>query len=278
VRLTLTALAVLLSAGSTIAADPAKQWNLLLITADDLNADSAGWAGNKLGATPNLDGFARAAYRFVNSHVTVPIRQPGRQALLTGRVPHRNGGLGFNPIRRDVPTLVEVMRDAGYYTAAIAKVGHMAPADKFPWHATGSQKLVRQPTKFAERPREMLGDAAKEKKPAVPVLRVIPPGESEVRLVDQGGSGQRLARLLPDQPGGGELPQLVVHEREQVGRGAGVAGLDGGKDPGDVGHDRRVYPPGAGRANGESVRPRNAPGRTCTGPAPRGRCDRRLHA
>lgn len=32
---------------------------------------------------------------------------------MTGRVPHRHGGLGFNPIRKDVPTLVEVLRDAG---------------------------------------------------------------------------------------------------------------------------------------------------------------------
>jgi hypothetical protein len=51
-RLVLTALAVLLSAGGTLAADPPKQWNLLIVTADDMNADSAGWAGNKLGVTP----------------------------------------------------------------------------------------------------------------------------------------------------------------------------------------------------------------------------------
>jgi N-sulfoglucosamine sulfohydrolase len=130
-----------------------------------MNADSAGWVGNKLGATPSLDAFAQTAHRFVNSHVTVPICQPGRSALMTGRVPHRNGALGFNPIRRDVPTLVEVLRDAGYYTACIAKAIHMAPADKFPWHAVGEQALGKQPTKFAEKFRELLATAAKEKKP-----------------------------------------------------------------------------------------------------------------
>ena len=72
--------------------------NLLLITADDMNADSSGWMGNKLGATPNLDAFAASGCRFVNNHVTVPICQPGRSAFMTGRVPHRNGALGFNPI------------------------------------------------------------------------------------------------------------------------------------------------------------------------------------
>lgn len=139
--------------------------NLLVITADDMNADSAGWTGNKLGATPNLDAFAKTAHRFVNAHVTVPICQPGRSALMTGRVPHRNGALGFNPIKRDVPTLVEVLRDAGYYTGCISKAVHMAPPDKFPWHAVGEQALGKQPTKFAEKFREMLGAAAKEKKP-----------------------------------------------------------------------------------------------------------------
>ncbi len=150
---------------TALAADPANPLNLLIITADDMNADSGGWAGSKLGATPNLDAFAKTAHRFINSHVTVPICQPGRSALMTGRVPHRNGAFGFNPIRRDVPTLVEVLRDNGYYTGAISKVMHMAPAEKFPWHATGEQALGKQPQKFAAKFREMLAAAANEKKP-----------------------------------------------------------------------------------------------------------------
>lgn len=160
----LTALAALLLAGGAAAADPPR-WNLLVVTADDMNADSAGWAGNTLGATPNLDAFAKTAHRFMNSHVSAPICQPSRSALMTGRVPHRSGALGFHPIRRDVPTLVETLRDAGYYTAAIAKLVHMAPADKFPWHATGGQDLGKHPTAFAARFRELLAEAAKAKQP-----------------------------------------------------------------------------------------------------------------
>ncbi|MBA4192577.1 MAG: sulfatase [Planctomycetaceae bacterium] len=164
-RFAALAVILLLSAGAASAADSSKQLNLLVITADDMNADSGGWNGNKLGATPNLDAFAKTAHRFVNSHVTVPICQPCRSALMTGRVPHRNGALGFNPIRRDVPTLVEVLSDIGYYTGAIGKAVHMAPAEKFPWDAVGAQALGKQPTKFAEKFREILAAAAKEKKP-----------------------------------------------------------------------------------------------------------------
>ncbi len=159
------ALIFCLCASAACAADPPQPLNLLLITADDMNADSYGWNGSKLGATPNLDKFAQSAYRFVNAHVTVPICQPGRSALMTGRVPHRNGALGFNPIRTDVPTLVEVLRDRGYYTGVIAKAVHMAPPTKFPWDSIGEQALGKQPTKFAENFRTQLAAAAKAGKP-----------------------------------------------------------------------------------------------------------------
>lgn len=159
------AVLLLLVASTGSAADSPARLNLLIITADDMNADSAGWNGSELGATPHLDAFAKTAHRFVNSHVTVPICQPGRSALMTGRVPHRNGALGFDPIRRDVSTLVELLRDQGYYTGAIAKTAHMTPAEKFPWHAIGEQNLGKHPAKFAKRFRELLDAAAQQEKP-----------------------------------------------------------------------------------------------------------------
>lgn len=150
--------------GFSSAADPGKPVNVLLITADDLNADSVGWMGHPLKLTPNIDAFAATAHQFVNNHVTVPICQPGRSALLTGRVPHRNGALGFNPIREDVPTLVESFIAAGYYTAAINKTAHMKPDKKFPWAMTreGSGK---EPGEFGKHVAECLKAADDAKKP-----------------------------------------------------------------------------------------------------------------
>jgi len=177
----------------TFAADAATQLNLLIITADDMNADSGGWNGNTLGTTPHLDAFAKSAHRFVNSHVTAPICQPGRSALMTGRVPHRNGALGFDPIRRDVPTLVELLRDKGYYTAAIAKTAHMAPAEKFPWQAIGEPALGKQPTKFAEKFREMLATAAKEKKPFFINANI---GDPHRPFIDGSGKQAKADKLL----------------------------------------------------------------------------------
>jgi len=54
-----------------------------------------------------------------------------------------------------------VLRGADYYTAAIAKLVHMAPAAKFPWHATGPQDLGKNPERFRARLAEMLAAATR---------------------------------------------------------------------------------------------------------------------
>jgi N-sulfoglucosamine sulfohydrolase len=155
-----------LVAAPASAAEPGQRWNLLLITADDMNADSAGWLSNDLKLTPNLDAFAKSAHRFVNNHNTVPICQPGREALLTGRVPHRSGALGFNPINADVPTMVETLKAAGYFTAAIEKTIHMAPPAKFPWDAIrNADGTGKSPVKMRDAVKTMLAQAATAKKP-----------------------------------------------------------------------------------------------------------------
>jgi N-sulfoglucosamine sulfohydrolase len=186
------------TANMATATDVGKPRNLLIVTADDMNADSGGWNGSTLGATPNLDAFAKSAHRFVNSHVTVPICQPGRSALMTGRVPHRNGALGFNPIRRDVPTIVELLRERGYYTGVIAKAVHMAPADKFPWHSIGDQVLGKQPTKFAEKFRELLANATDQKKPFFINANICDPHRPFISGTGISGSNNR--RLKRDEP------------------------------------------------------------------------------
>lgn len=110
-----------------------KPWNLLIITADDLNADSLGWMGSTVGATPNIDAFAAECHQFRNCHTPVPICQPSRAVLMTGCWPHHNGAPSFGPVRDDVTTLTETMKRAGYFTAAINKTHHMMPRKKFDW-------------------------------------------------------------------------------------------------------------------------------------------------
>ena len=87
---------VLLQPSPPIALGTPRPRNALLVTADDLNGDSPGWMGGTAIRTPTLDALAAESHRFLNAHVTAPLCQPSRAALMTGRVPHRNGAVGFD--------------------------------------------------------------------------------------------------------------------------------------------------------------------------------------
>ena len=54
--------------------------------------------------------------------------------------------------------------------------------------------------------------------------------------MNQRGGVERVAGFLRGHACGGELAQLVVDEREQVGRGLAVTGRGGVEQAGDVGH------------------------------------------
>jgi N-sulfoglucosamine sulfohydrolase len=158
---------LLLAAASTARAQEPKQpkrLHVVIVTADDMNADSSGWMGNALKPTPNLDKFAARSQRFIHCHVTAPICQPSRSAFMTGRVPHRNGALGFNPIRTDVPTLVQLLAAHGYYTAVVNKFEHMTPTSQFPWD-TKLGGSGRNPEMMRAQVQECLRAASDAKKP-----------------------------------------------------------------------------------------------------------------
>ncbi len=147
----------------------AERLNILLITADDMNWDSLGVTGCKIpGITPNIDGLAKQGIRFEHAHVTSAICQPSRSVLMTGRYPHRNGALGFQPINKDVPTLQESLHAAGYLNGILGKVIHLTPKPKFCWDmAIDAQDLKqgRDPSLFYQRCKEFFDLAKAEGKP-----------------------------------------------------------------------------------------------------------------
>jgi hypothetical protein len=75
-------------------------------------------------------------------------------------------------------------------------------------------------------------------------LWLAPTDQPQVCLVDERGRLQRLSRLLLGQSGG-DRSQLVVDEREQVGRGPPVTRRGGFVKASHVGHEGRVYRPAA---------------------------------
>jgi hypothetical protein len=83
-----------------------------------------------------------------------------------------------------------------------------------------------------------LGSGGEEVRPAVELLVA---DQAEASLVDEGRGLQRLAGGFGRHPCGGELAQLVVHERQQIGRGPAVAGCGSIEEAGHIGHDGRIY-------------------------------------
>ena len=134
--------------------DATKRRNVLLILTEDQGAQM-GALGTKGLQTPNMDAIAEQGVLFRSAFVAYPVCSPSKGALYTGLYPHTNGlrGLTQNfffpaakltpeqsngPIYRrarihdSVPTLIEVLHDAGYYTGVSMKL-HVAPNEKFPF-------------------------------------------------------------------------------------------------------------------------------------------------
>ena len=150
-------------------ADAAERPSVLLITVDDMNWDSVGVYGCPIrNITPNIDRLAAEGLRFEHAHVTIAICQPTRAVWMTGRYPHNSGALGFNPIRPNVPTLVERLKTAGYRTGLMAKHGHVVPTRKAAWHEIVPAKELkngRSPEHYYRRARAFLQSAREARKP-----------------------------------------------------------------------------------------------------------------
>jgi N-sulfoglucosamine sulfohydrolase len=146
-----------------------KRLNVLLITADDMNYDSLGVTGCKVAdISPNIDKLAAQGMRFENAHLAIAVCQPSRSVLMTGLYPHRNGAMGFEPIKTDVPTLEESLHAAGYLNGIMAKVSHLAPKPKFCWDFVVDAKELsngRSPEAYYQRSKEFFDKAKAEGKP-----------------------------------------------------------------------------------------------------------------
>jgi choline-sulfatase len=97
--------------------------NILWICADDQAPYVLGAYGNKQVRTPNLDKFAKEAMRFDRAYCNSPVCTASRQSFLTGRYPRTIGVTQLRtPLSEGEVTLAEILKQAGYDTAAIGKM------------------------------------------------------------------------------------------------------------------------------------------------------------
>ena len=94
--------------------------SVILISVDTLRADHLGAYGSRAGLTPHLDRFASRAVVFEEAYSSAPLTGPSLSVLLSSHYQHETkiSDNGF-PAPSAVPTLPEVLKEAGYATAAV---------------------------------------------------------------------------------------------------------------------------------------------------------------
>ena len=112
------------AAPHSLAAEPAKVPNVLIVMTDDQGSGDFSFAGNPVLKTPHLDDFAREAVRLTDFHVC-PMCSPTRGQLLTGLAALRNGATsvtaGRTFLRPGIPTMADAFASAGYATGIFGK-------------------------------------------------------------------------------------------------------------------------------------------------------------
>jgi len=110
-------------------AEPSRP-NIILLIADDMAWDDCGAYGHKTVRTPNLDKLAREGMRFNRAFLTASSCSPSRSSMITGRYPHSTGAEQLHwPLAPNQVTFVELLKRAGYWTAAAGK-WHLGEAVK----------------------------------------------------------------------------------------------------------------------------------------------------
>lgn len=143
----------------------AQPLNILFFTADDMNYNSTAVFGGPIkDLTPHVDRLAAEGLRFEHAYSTVAVCQPVRQTMFTGLYPHRSGSMGFFPVKPEVRTLNEQLRDAGYLISRFGKGNHLQPSEKF-CSDVGDDTISRHPTKLAAATRMVLRKAREQGRP-----------------------------------------------------------------------------------------------------------------
>jgi len=122
-RILLTAIAAIVAAGASAAAQPAPtpRPNIVFIMTDDHAAHAISAYGSKVNQTPNMDRLAKEGALFTSVFATKSICTPGRAAILTGQYSHLNGVTMFNRFDSGRMTVARLLQQGGYYTGMIGK-------------------------------------------------------------------------------------------------------------------------------------------------------------
>ncbi len=155
----------------------------MIITVDDMSADSLGAFGCKLADTsPNIDAFAKRSLRFNRAHVHVGNCMPGRNIMWSGMYSHVNGVEGFVQNKNaDYPVLCDLAQAAGYFTAIRGKVSHSTPYTPYAWDAVldtasdGKKRHTKDAKSYGDSMRDAIQLSEKASKPFCTMINISDP-------------------------------------------------------------------------------------------------------
>jgi arylsulfatase A-like enzyme len=106
--------------------------NVLLITIDTLRADHLGLYGYSRATSPRLDAFGKRAVVFDQAYTYWPKTRGSFVAMMSGRRDSQTGYGKTHPVLLDFnPSLAQVLKDAGYRTAAVVDNANVAAQHGF---------------------------------------------------------------------------------------------------------------------------------------------------
>ncbi|MBM3864486.1 MAG: sulfatase [Verrucomicrobia bacterium] len=124
-----------------LAAVPARPDLVVFLTDDQSQGDVSPYGGGGI-RTPNLQALADGGLTFTRAYVASPSCAPSRAALLTGRMPARNGAEANHS--RPQPGLRKwpaYFQELGYEVVAFGKVSHYRQAGEYGFDAHGHDVL-----------------------------------------------------------------------------------------------------------------------------------------
>ena len=109
------------------AATAGSKYNVLFVAVDDLTC-SLGCYGDKVAVTPNFDALAKRGVLFRNAYCQLPLCNPSRASVLTGRRPDEiqvyDLDRHFRDFTPDIVTLPQLFHENGWFSARVGKLYH----------------------------------------------------------------------------------------------------------------------------------------------------------